>query len=331
MRALPLAVTLGDPAGVGPEIIAAAWRAHAPEDLPFVVFGDHGALTTPGAPVVRVESPDEAPGAFARAIPLIDMPLSGPVQPGLPKSEAAPQVAGWIAAATEACLSGETCGMVTAPISKAVLKSAGFRHPGHTEFIGDLTARAPWAGERGPVMMLVAGDLRVSLATIHLPLSRVPESLTAEGVARTARVTAQALARDFGIPRPRLAMAALNPHAGESGEIGREEIDLLRPVAEALRAEGIDIAGPLPADSLFAPEIRQGYDAVVCMYHDQALIPVKMLDFWGGVNITLGLPVVRTSPDHGVAFDIAGKGMARADSFIAALKAAAQIASRRAP
>jgi 4-hydroxythreonine-4-phosphate dehydrogenase len=239
-------------------------------------------------------------------------------------------VAGWIAAATEACLSGDCRALVTAPISKAVLKTAGFRHPGHTEFIGDLTAHAPWSGERGPVMMLAAGDLRVTLATIHLPLSRVPESLTAETLTRTARVTAQALVRDFGVEHPRLAMAALNPHAGESGEMGREEITLLGPVARALRAEGIDIDGPLPADSLFAPEIRLRYDAVVCMYHDQALIPIKMLDFWGGVNVTLGLPVVRTSPDHGTAFDIAGRGLARPDSFMAALAAAADISARRA-
>jgi 4-hydroxythreonine-4-phosphate dehydrogenase len=329
MRGAPLAVTLGDPAGIGPEIIAAAWRAARPGAPPFVVFGDHDALAGTGAPVLRVGSPAEAAGIFAQAIPLVDMPLPAPVQPGAPDTQAGPVIASWIAAATEACLSGKASALVTAPISKAVLKASGFRHPGHTEFIGDLTAHAAWEGERGPVMMLAAGDLRVTLATVHLPLSQAPGALTVEGIVRTARVTAQALVRDFGIPRPRLAMAALNPHAGESGEIGREEITLLRPAAEALQAEGIDISGPLPADSLFAPEIRQRYDAVVCMYHDQALIPVKMLDFWGGVNLTLGLPVVRTSPDHGVAFDIAGKGLARPDSFIAALAAAAGIAGRR--
>lgn len=330
MLRAPLAVTLGDPAGVGPEIIAAAWRSARPEDPPFVVFGDHGALAAAGAPVAQVQSPGEAAGVFARAIPLVDMPLPVPVQPGQPDPVAGPAIAGWIAAATQACLTGEACALVTAPVSKAVLKASGFRHPGHTEFIGDLTAHAAWEGERGPVMMLAAADLRVTLVTVHLPLSQAPGALTVDGILRTARVTAQSLARDFGISRPRLAMAALNPHAGESGEMGREEITLLRPAAETLRAEGIDVAGPLPADSLFAPEIRQRFDAVVCMYHDQALIPVKMLDFWGGVNLTLGLPVVRTSPDHGVAFDIAGKGLARPDSFIAALAAAAAIARRRA-
>jgi 4-hydroxythreonine-4-phosphate dehydrogenase len=157
----------------------------------------------------------------------------------------------------------------------------------------------------------------------------VSAALSLEGILRTARVTAQSLTRDFGLPRPRLALAALNPHAGESGEIGREEITLITPAAERLRAEGLDIEGPLSADSLFAPEIRQRYDAVICMYHDQALIPIKMLDFWGGVNLTLGLPVVRTSPDHGTAFDIAGRGLARADSFIAALRMAGEIARRR--
>jgi 4-hydroxythreonine-4-phosphate dehydrogenase len=234
-----------------------------------------------------------------------------------------------LAAATRSCLAGEACALVTAPISKAILKAAGFSHPGHTEYIGELTAGTPWSGERGPVMMLAAGNLRVSLATIHLPLAAVSAALSLEGLLRTARVTAQSLTRDFGLPRPRLAMAALNPHAGESGEIGREEITLITPAAERLRAEGLDIEGPLPADSLFAPEIRQRYDAVICMYHDQALIPIKMLDFWGGVNLTLGLPVVRTSPDHGTAFDIAGRGLARADSFIAALRMAGEIARRR--
>ncbi|MFM8375903.1 MAG: 4-hydroxythreonine-4-phosphate dehydrogenase PdxA, partial [Phenylobacterium sp.] len=273
MSSPPLAVTLGDPAGVGPEIITAAWRARDDGTRPFVVYGDAATLAAADAEVVRIGSPDEAGPVFRHALPVLDMPLPEPVRPGTPSAGAAAAVAGWIAAATEACLSGDACGLVTAPISKAVLKAAGFRHPGHTEFIGDLTAHAPWSGVRGPVMMLAAADLRVTLATIHLPLGQVPQALSAEGILRTARVTAEALVRDFGIPSPRLAMAALNPHAGESGEIGREEITLLRPVAEALRQEGIDISDPLPADSLFAPEMRARHDAVVCMYHDQALIP----------------------------------------------------------
>jgi 4-hydroxythreonine-4-phosphate dehydrogenase len=219
---------------------------------------------------------------------------------------------------------------VTAPIAKAPLYAAGFRFPGHTEFLADLTAQAPYAGERGPVMMLTARDLRVALVTIHTPLAAVPGEVTVERVVRTALVTHQALRRDFGLAQPRLALAGLNPHAGEGGSIGREEIEVLAPALAALRAQGVDISDPKPSDSLFHEEARRRYDAVVCLYHDQALIPIKTLDFWGGVNITLGLPIVRTSPDHGTGFDIAGKGIARPDSLIAAIRAAAEIAQRRA-
>jgi 4-hydroxythreonine-4-phosphate dehydrogenase len=330
MPATPLAVTLGDPAGIGPEIIAEAWRRRGDADRPFVVFGDPTVLRAMGTAVVSLDRLEAAAGVFPEAIPVMGTPLTGPVRPGHPDPGYADAVTHWITQATEACLSGDAAALVTAPISKAVLKAAGFRHPGHTEFLGELTAGAPFAGQRGPVMMLAAADLRVTLATIHLPISGVAAAMTFEGLLRTFRVTAQALSRDFGCAHPRLAVAGLNPHAGESGEIGREEIDLIRPAVEALRAEGMDVTGPLPADSLFAAEMREGFDAIVCMYHDQALIPVKMLDFWGGVNITLGLPIVRTSPDHGTAFDIAGRGLARPDSFMAALKAAAAIADRRA-
>ncbi len=330
MPATPLAVTLGDPAGIGPEIIAEAWRRRTEADAPFAVFGDPTVLRAAGAPVVTLDRLEAAAGVFPEAIPVLGTPLAGPVRPGHPDPGCAHAVTRWITEATQACLSGEAAALVTAPVSKAVLKAAGFRHPGHTEFLGELTADAPFAGERGPVMMLAAADLRVTLATIHLPISGVAAALTFEGLLRTIRVTEQALARDFGCAHPRLAIAGLNPHAGESGEIGREEIDLIRPAVDVLRAEGMDVTGPLPADSLFAAGMRERFDAIVCMYHDQALIPVKMLDFWGGVNITLGLPIVRTSPDHGTAFDIAGKGLARPDSFIAALKCAAAIADRRA-
>ena len=330
MPATPLAVTLGDPAGIGPEIIAEAWRRRTEADRPFAVFGDPTVLRAAGVPIVTLDRLEAAAGVFPEAIPVLGTPLAGPVRPGHPDPGGADAVTSWITEATEACLSGKAAAIVTCPISKAVLKAAGFRHPGHTEFLGELTADAPFAGERGPVMMLAAADLRVTLATIHLPISGVAAALTFEGLLRTIRVTEQALARDFGCAHPRLAIAGLNPHAGESGEIGREEIDLIRPAVEVLRAAGMDVTGPLPADSLFAAGMRERFDAIVCMYHDQALIPVKMLDFWGGVNITLGLPIVRTSPDHGTAFDIAGRGLARPDSFIAALKAAAAIADRRA-
>ncbi|MFM8819411.1 MAG: 4-hydroxythreonine-4-phosphate dehydrogenase PdxA [Phenylobacterium sp.] len=327
----PLAVSLGDPAGIGPEIIACAWRDRTPSDRPFVVYGDVRSLSETGTPVQRIVGPQQASEIWPSAIPVVDIPLSSPVRAGHPSPAAATRITEWIEAATRACLTGEALALVTAPISKAVLKAAGFQHPGHTEFLGALTAHIGGPEVRGPVMMLAAADLKVSLATIHLPLAKVAEALTLEGLLRTTRVTARALETDFGLSRPRLALAGLNPHAGESGEIGTEEIHVIRPVVERLRLDGLDVEGPIPADSLFASGIRQRYDAIVCMYHDQALIPIKMLDFWGGVNVTIGLPVIRTSPDHGTAFDIAGKGLSRADSFIAALRMAGEIAGRRSP
>jgi len=239
-------------------------------------------------------------------------------------------VADWIERGVDLVLSGEGCGLVTAPIAKAPMYASGFRFPGHTEFIAELTADMPFSGTRGPVMMLTAKDLRACLVTIHVAIDQLPELVTADRVMRVARVVHESMKRDFGIAAPRLAMAALNPHAGEGGAIGLQEATVLRPAAEALRAEGLNITDPLPADTLFHEEARARYDAVVCLYHDQALIPVKTLDFWGGVNATLGLPIVRTSPDHGTGFDIAGKGVARADSFIAAVRLASEMASARA-
>ncbi|RYF87644.1 MAG: 4-hydroxythreonine-4-phosphate dehydrogenase, partial [Caulobacteraceae bacterium] len=208
--------------------------------------------------------------------------------------------------------------------------AAGFRFPGHTEFIAELTADVPMKGERGPVMMLTAKDLRACLVTIHVALDQVPELVTGDRVCRTARVVHESMKRDFGLASPRIALAALNPHAGEGGALGLQEITVLKPAVEALRREGINITDPKPADTLFHDEARATYDAVVCLYHDQALIPVKTLDFWGGVNATLGLPIVRTSPDHGTGFDIAGKGLARPDSLIAAIRLATEMAGARA-
>ena len=326
----PLALTMGEPAGVGPEIIARAWTALKGGDGPaFVVVGDAALMRTQGVPVKTVTAPSDAAAVFGRAVPVLDVPLPAPVRPGRPEAANAASVADWIEQAVNLAMGGEVAGVVTAPIAKAPLYAAGFRFPGHTEFIADLTADAPFSGVRGPVMMLTAKDLRACLVTIHAPLAEVPELVTAERIARTARVVHEAMQRDFGIARPRLALAALNPHAGESGAIGLEEIEVLGPAAAALRAEGIAITDPLPADTLFHDEARTGYDAVLCLYHDQALIPVKTLDFWGGVNATLGLPVVRTSPDHGTGFDIAGKGVARADSLIAAVKLAGEMAAAR--
>jgi 4-hydroxythreonine-4-phosphate dehydrogenase len=329
--AKPLALTLGDPAGVGPEITVKAWLAlrHSPQ--PFVVIGDFESLVAAaqGAPVKRVSSIQEGMAAFADALPVIDLPLNAPVVSGKASSAHAPMIVRWIETAVGLALSGAVSGVVTAPIAKAPLYEAGFGFPGHTEFLAELTANKPMEGARGPVMMLAAGDLRTTLVTIHEPYAAVPALLTVERIVQVSLVTAEALRRDFGVAAPRLAIAGLNPHAGESGQIGRQEVEIIAPAVQALQGMGIDAVGPRPADSLFHPDARRTYDAAVCMYHDQALIPVKMLDFWGGVNVTLGLPIVRTSPDHGTGYEAAGRGIARADSLIAAIQTAAGIAARR--
>lgn len=329
-RALPLALCMGEPAGVGTEIIAKAWDVLKGQALPFVIIGDAILMRAQGRPVQSVQSTLEAHEVFARAIPVLDQPLPAPVIAGRPDSANAGAVADWIEQAVNLALDGQVGGIVTAPIAKAPLYAAGFRFPGHTEFIAELTADVPFAETRGPVMMLTALDLRACLVTIHASLAQVPELVTRERVCRTARVVHEAMKRDFDIARPRLALAALNPHAGEGGAMGLEEIEVLAPAVEILRAEGIDISDPRPADTMFHAEARATYDAAVCLYHDQALIPVKTLDFWGGVNVTLGLPIVRTSPDHGTGFDIAGKGIARPDSLIAAIRIAGQMAAVRA-
>jgi 4-hydroxythreonine-4-phosphate dehydrogenase len=330
----PLALTLGDPAGVGPEITAKAWRALKDEGPAFVVIGDRDLLAAQGAPIVEAASLADAAQAFGEALPVLHRPLSAPVAPGVPSPAHASAVVGWIETAVSLALTGEASGVVTAPIAKAPLYAAGFKFPGHTEFLADLTAQTPMPRERGltargPVMMLASGDLRTVLVTIHEPFAQAPGLLSVERIVHVARVTAEALVSDFGVAHPRLAVAGLNPHAGESGAIGREEVEVIAPAVAALRDLGIDAVGPKAADTLFHPEARRTYDVAVCMYHDQALIPVKMLDFWGGVNVTLGLPIVRVSPDHGTGYDIAGQGIARPDSLIAAVRAAAAIAARR--
>jgi len=329
----PLALSLGDPAGIGPEIIVKAWRALRDSGPAFMVVGDlevlNAASAAGAATLQRVTGADEAARVFSKALPVLDLPLQAQVVAGRPDPAYASGVIRWIETAVGLALSGEVEAVVTAPIAKAPLYAAGFRYPGHTEFIAELTSAITYDGARGPVMMLTAGDLRVSLATIHLALRDVPAALSIERVVNTALVTAQALRNDFGVERPRLALAGLNPHAGEGGALGREEIEIIGPAARALRDLGVDCGDPRPSDTLFHDQARTTYDAVVCMYHDQALIPVKMLDFWGGVNLTLGLPIVRASPDHGVGFDIAGRGLARPDSLIAALRLAHDIAARR--
>ncbi|WP_309606061.1 4-hydroxythreonine-4-phosphate dehydrogenase PdxA [Phenylobacterium sp.] len=334
MKPGPLALTLGDPAGVGPEIVVKAWGALRRAGPPFLVVGDAQSLASAsaaGASIIRtIVAPVEALACFADALPVLDLPLRSPVIAGQPSAATAPSIIRWIETAVGLALSGKVTGVVTAPIAKAPLYEAGFRFPGHTEFLGELTAAARFDGARGPVMMLIAGGLRVALVTVHEPLARVPSLLTTEAIVNTGQVTAEALRRDFGIARPRLAVAGLNPHAGEGGGIGREEIEIVAPAVRALEDLGIDVTGPHPADSLFPEVMRARYDAAICLYHDQALIPVKMLDFWGGVNVTLGLPIIRTSPDHGTAFDIAGRGLARPDSLIAAIRLADQLSRARA-
>ena len=337
MKVEPLALSLGDPAGIGPEIVVKAWQALRRTGPAFVVVGDAQALASAGASggaLARVTRPGEAAAAFADALPVLDIPLQSGVVAGRSDPAHAASIIRWIETAAGLALSDEVSGVVTAPIAKAPLYEAGFRFPGHTEFLAELTAAARGDGSlhdgaRGPVMMLCAAGLRASLATIHLPLAAVSAALSIDTVVNVGLVTAQALSRDFGVARPRVALTGLNPHAGENGALGREEIEIIGPAARTLRDLGVDCSDPRPADSLFHPDARATYDAVVCMYHDQALIPVKMLDFWGGVNVTLGLPIVRTSPDHGVGFDIAGRGVARPDSLIAAIRLAAEIAARR--
>lgn len=292
------------------------------------MVGDAALLAAQGVPVVRVADVSEGNVHFANALPVLDSPLSAPAVAGRPDSAHASHIIDWIKTGVELCLSGRARALITCPIAKSVLYATGFTFPGHTEYLAELCREGETVPT--PVMMLTARDLRVVLATIHMPLSAVPAALSIDGLVELARITNAALIKDFAIAAPRLVMAGLNPHAGEDGTIGREEIDILKPAVNKLQNESIMIDGPFPADTLFHDEARAGYDAALCMYHDQGLIPLKTLDFWGGVNITLGLPIVRTSPDHGTGFNIAGKGIARIDSLVAAIRAADDISRNRA-
>lgn len=320
-----LALTLGDPDGIGPEIILKAWMVLRDSDTVFAIHADPEHLQ-PAAELLNsprpehVRTPNEARAIFQDA----------PAVFALPHSASGPAAAlASIEAAVAAALAGDAAGVVTAPVSKTRLYNEGFAFPGHTEFIAHLTQNAPMIGARGPVMMLAGPDLRTSLVTIHLGLRDAINQITVERIVHTGQVTAEALIRDFAIDKPRLAIAGLNPHAGENGALGSEEIEIVGPAVAQLQALGIEARGPLPPDTMFHAEARATYDAAICLYHDQGLIPVKTLDFHGGVNVTLGLPVIRTSPDHGTAFDIAGTGAARADSLIAAIKLAGSMAQSR--
>ena len=331
----PLAVSMGDPAGIGLELAARVWadRQGAP---PFVLVGDANAFERAsariGAPAPKLNVVDNAANipAGGEALAVLHVPLAMAETPGAPDPVNAAATIGAIEQGVAAVRAGAASALVTLPIAKAVLHTADFGFPGHTEFIAHLTKDDAWPDARGPVMMLAGPSLKVALASIHTPLAEVAASLSREHIVRVGRVVGEALRRDFGVAAPRIALCGLNPHAGESGHIGREEIEIINPAAALLRAEGWTISDARSADALFHDDARQSYDAAIALYHDQGLIPIKTLHFWDAVNVTLGLPIVRTSPDHGTGFDIAGKGVARADSFRAALKLAWDMAQRRA-
>ena len=318
----PIALTCGEPAGIGPETAVAA-RRRLGASVPFFWIGDPRHLPE-GTDWQAITACDQALTVPATVLPVLVHPFPAQTKPGQPDPANAASVVAVIAQAVDLVQSGAASAICTAPIHKKALKDgAGFAFPGHTEFLAHL------AGVERVVMMLACPGLRVVPATIHIPLAEVPHSLTARLLEDTIRLTRAGLIRDFGIPAPRLAVAGLNPHAGEGGAMGREEIDLIIPVLDRLRAEGFLLDGPKSADTMFHAAARSRYDAAIAMYHDQALIPIKTIDFAGGVNVTLGLPFIRTSPDHGTAFDIAGQGRADASSLIAALTLAADMAAAR--
>jgi 4-hydroxythreonine-4-phosphate dehydrogenase len=316
----PLAISLGDPAGIGPEVVAKSWALREAEQLPpFFAVGDIASIEAVwNGPVQRITDPADAAHVFDTALPCMHVSVDGEVVPGQPSLDGARCAFQSLEIATGLVRAESASGLVTGPISKAQLAQVGFSHPGQTEFVAERCG----VSRDNVVMMLAGPSLRVVPLTIHIPFTQVPEELTASLIRSRALATARGLKRLFGISQPRLAMAALNPHAGENGMLGREEIDLIIPVLEQLRAEGLDIAGPYAADAMFSPRARERYDAALCCYHDQALIPIKTLHFDDGVNMTLGLPIVRTSPDHGTAFDIAGQDRAHPGATIAAIRMA---------
>lgn len=321
---------MGDPAGCGPQITIKAWKAASVSGgNPFCVIGDP-RLYQSEIPVCTITEIAETESVFPTALPVLPLEIDEfeQIELGRPSSAGASTTIDAIQRATALCLTGEAAGMVTNPISKAVLYSAGFSYPGHTEFIADLCSANTNHTIR-PVMMLVGGGLRVSLATIHVPLLEVSKHLTPSSLTQIAKITDTALRRDFGVKAPRIAFTGLNPHAGENGAIGTEEIDLINPTAAHLRSEGVDVSDARSADTVFHEALSGHFDAVIAMTHDQGLIPVKTLDMWGGVNTTLGLPIIRTSPDHGTAYDAARAGTARPDSLVAAINLAHKMISNR--
>jgi 4-hydroxythreonine-4-phosphate dehydrogenase len=315
----PLLLTAGEPAGIGPEITDKAWD-QLRGGAPFCLIGDADYFASRGGKYQRVANVADAGAVFKNAIPVLHRPLPRPCVVGQPKNS--PAVIAAIEEAVKLCMSGKASGIVTNPIQKEALYDVGFKFQGHTDFLAHL------AGCDGQdVMMLVGEGLRAVPVTVHIPLSEVPKALTTAAIVAQGKTVAAALTKYFGIASPRIAVTGLNPHAGENGAMGHEDQTIVAPAVAALRAAGIIVQGPLPADTAFHPEARATYDAILCMYHDQALIPVKTLDFHGGVNVTLGLPFIRTSPDHGTALSLAGTGKANPSSLIAAIKLAALMAA----
>ncbi|GAB6054433.1 4-hydroxythreonine-4-phosphate dehydrogenase PdxA [Magnetospira thiophila] len=326
-----LALSMGEPAGIGGEITLKAWLRSRSEPVPpFFLIDDAdrmarmAATLGPSIPVQPIESPDQAGEVFGQALPVLHRPLPAPVVPGRLDPANGPAVIAAIETAVALTQAGRAAAVVTNPIHKQALHQVGFDFPGHTEFLAHLASQST-----RPVMMLACPELRVIPVTIHVSLAEAARGLTTEAIIETATITHDALRRDFGIDRPRLAIAGLNPHAGEGGAMGSEEAQVVAPAVAALRRAGIDARGPLPADTMFHARARATYDVALCMYHDQALIPIKTIDFDGGVNVTLGLPFVRTSPDHGTALDLAGSGQANESSLLAALRLAGAMAAHR--
>jgi len=326
----PIAITMGEPSGIGGELTLSAWRARRRTGPAFIVLDCPERLAALArrlgieAPI-REATPETAADIFPDALPVLPSPLAAPVEPGRPTTAQARAAIASIEQATKLAAAGRVAALVTNPVYKRSLYDAGFAYPGQTEFVGALTDPAAQ-----PIMLLAGPQLRVAPLTTHVPLTEAIAAVSVEKIVRLGAGLAQALAQDFGCAPARIAVAGLNPHAGEEGKMGREEVDVIGPAVAALRAAGVAATGPFSPDSMFHASARAAYDAALCMYHDQALIPLKTLDFQSGVNVTLGLPVVRTSPDHGTAFDIAGKGLADPSSFLAALDLAAEIARRRA-
>jgi 4-hydroxythreonine-4-phosphate dehydrogenase len=331
MQAKPLALTSGEPAGIGPDIAMAAWLRRNELKLPaFYLLGDRDFFgdraRTLGLTIKLADvGPEDALASFADALPVVATGHAATAQAGQPDGTSADAAIASIRQAVEDVAAGRASAVVTNPIAKSVLYRAGFRHPGHTEFLAELAAGGGQPPQ--PVMMLWSPALTVVPVTIHLPLREAIAQLSSDLIVTTVRIVAAALKARFGLKRPRIAVSGLNPHAGEDGSLGTEDQNIVAPAVDILRADGLDIRGPLPADTMFHAAARATYDCAICMYHDQALIPVKTLAFDDAVNVTLGLPFIRTSPDHGTAFDIAGTGRANPSSLIAALRLAARMAA----